>query len=272
MKTILVATDHSDAANNALHYAANLAGIVGADLTLFHVYHPSIHASNSLVSSSTLEHLKQNSQQQLEDLAGEIAQIYHLNVNGISSQDDTVKALSEYTAIHGVDLVVMGIDSNLMDYKLFGNTTTAVIGLQQFPVLVVPNDVPFTGIGKILYPCEFRYLAQDNNLHLLKEIAHKFEAKLEVFHVETTNGPAVLAKKELVSAMDGFLDEVEHTYHIMEYPRVSDGILREVESYQPDLLVMVPHKAGFFESLLKSSQTRGMTLKTRVPLLVLPNK
>lgn len=272
MKTILIATDFSETASNALHFAANLATGIDANLVLFNVYHLSIHASNARVSAEEMNEMVKHNNERLQELADEIATKYHLQVTVFSKTDDTIDALEQYTSSHSVDLVVMGMDSNLVEYKMFGNTTTSAIKLQKFPVLVVPNDVPFNGINKVVYACEYTFLDEDNHLDWLKDIAKAFQAKLEILHVETAANAAVLAGDHpMVSTLDALMEDIDHTYTIINNPKVGDGIAKGVEATGADLLIMVPHKAGFIESLFKGSTTREMTLKTRVPLLVLPN-
>ena len=107
----------------------------------------------------------------------------------------------------------------------------------------------------------------------MKEVASKFDAKLEVFHVETKTkeGVSMAGLEQVTGDADSILEDVDHTYSTVESPRIAEGIIQEVEAYKADILAMVPHKVGFFESLFKGSTTRKMVLKTRVPLLVLPN-
>ncbi|MEQ6121448.1 universal stress protein [Reichenbachiella sp. MALMAid0571] len=273
MKTIIIATDYSAVASNALQYAANLACVVNADLVLFNTYHLSGHASNALITPMEIDRMVSKNEKHMQELANETAQKYHLNVTWVSKMNDTVEELEKYVNTHSADLVVMGMESNLIEYTLFGNTTTKAIQRLKFPVLVVPNDVPFKPIERILYAYDQNFLDQHNHLDLMKEIARKFEAKLQVFHVETKTKDAVHTphQDQAVGTIDHILEDVDHTYSIVENPRIAEGIIHEVEVYQADILAMVPHKQGFLESLLKGSTTRKMALTIRIPLLVLPN-
>lgn len=186
-------------------------------------------------------------------------------------KDDTIESLKEYTSTHHVDLVVMGIESNLTEYKLFGNTTTAAIQLMMFPLLVVPNDIDFDGIDKVMYACEPSYLKDGCELGFLKRFVNENNADLEVFHVITeNNGPTKDVEMETI--MNKVLSDLKHTYRYVQNSRVSEGIFEGLDASDPDLLVMIPHKLGFFESLVKRSNTNHMTVKTRVPLLVIPNE
>ena len=146
MKTILVATDYSDAANNAVEYASELAKKSNSKIILLNVLKLSPHVSNSLASSADIEKLISQGEKRLAAFSQSIHEKHGIEVEHALMQEDTIESLRQYVSVHDIDLVVMGIDSNLLEYKWLGNTTTAAIDLQKFPLLVVPNDIHFQSI------------------------------------------------------------------------------------------------------------------------------
>jgi nucleotide-binding universal stress UspA family protein len=270
MKTILVATDYSATADNAVKFAANLAKVFKAELILFNTFRPTIQVSNALTTPEVLDHLKRKNKDRLNALAKETAKQYQIEVQGVTRTLDTVDNLEDYTTWHKADLVVMGMDSNLTEYKVFGNTTTAVIRRLRTPTLVVPNNIEYNGIKKILYACEPDFVSEKNHLGLLEEITRQFAAQLQVLHVETKEVDAVAVGNN-IHAMHAVVKQINHSYNVIENASVGDGIMQGVKEWQADLLVMVPHRPGFWERLFNGSTTRELTLRTRVPLLVLPN-
>jgi len=44
-----------------------------------------------------------------------------------------------------------------------------------------------------------------------------------------------------------------------------------VSTYHVDMLAMIPHRHSLFDNLLHSSVTKGIILKAKVPLLILPD-
>jgi len=270
MKTIIVAIDYSAAAYNALHYAAHLTQVFEAELILFNVYHPSAHVSNALVSPAEIDRVAKNNENRLRVLSEFIVRRYKIRVSRIIKTGDTIDQLADFSKERAADLVVMGMETDLTFYKLFGNTTTAAIRRIQAPVLVVPNDVPFKGIHKILYACEYAYLTEDVHLELLKEFSVRFDAKLQILHVDTHAKAQVPdGVDEKNGPLDSFMEEVDHSYRFVGNRSVREGIMEGVDAWNADLLVMIPHKAGFLELAIKGSATREMTLRTRVPLLIL---
>lgn len=272
MKTILVATDYSAAADNAVEYSARLAKDTGAELLLFNVFKLSPHASNALPSTAAVDDLVAQSEDRLHDAARAVAGRHGIAVRWFLGKDDTVQSLSAYMKTHPVDLVAMGIESGLTEYKLFGNTTTDVIHLMQFPLLVVPNGLEYAGMDKVMYACEAAYLKPDCRMALLKELVGAFKAKLEVFHVHTHDHGQDAERAELEQKLGRILHDVEHRFAYAQATKVGEGIRAGLERSPADLLVMVPHRLGFIESITKGSQTSQMTVRARIPLLVIPNE
>jgi len=270
MKTILVATDYSATADNAMQFAASLAKVFQAELILFNTFQPSYQVSNALVSPEGVDTLVRNNKDRIKTLAKETGKRYQIEVQGITRSMDTIENLEDYTTWHKADLVVMGMDSNLTEYKIFGNTTTAVIRRLKTPTLVVPNGIQFKGIRKILYACEPAFVGRNNHLDLLDEITRQFAAELQLLHVETKEVDTVTVENN-IHAMHVVVKKTNHTHNVIRNASVGDGIMQGVKEWQADLLVMVPHRPGFWERLLNGSTTREVTLKTRVPLLILPN-
>jgi len=270
MKKILIATDFSAPANNALDYAANLAQKVGSDLVIFSVYTMSIHASNSHASATLFKELMKKDEDKLINLGKEIEEKFNIDVKTVFMTDDVISSLKKYLKAQPVDLVVMGIESNLTEYKLFGNTTTDAIKMRQFPLLVVPNDVKFSGYKNIVYACDHKNISKETNLNVLKHLVDDFNAELNVLNVlkEKDSSNKIT---ELEEKMNVILKDFNHSYNYVHNATVGDGVKEALDKYPAELLVMIPHKIGFFESLIKGSQTSQMTIKTRVPLLIIPN-
>src|SRR5688572_7093698 len=68
MKTIIISTDFSPAATNALHYAVNMALATNASILLFHVYQVPVSMTEVPVVVVSAEELKKNSEDKLQEL------------------------------------------------------------------------------------------------------------------------------------------------------------------------------------------------------------
>jgi nucleotide-binding universal stress UspA family protein len=273
MKTILATTDYSPAATNAVEYAAALAEYAQARLVLFNAFHLAIPATPAPLVLPDIDELITENQQRLQQLGDRLAREHTLQVSCHTGLTFFMEELNKLVEKEGVELVVMGMRGESLTRKLFGSITSSVLQLGRYPVLVVPEEARHQGILRILFAIKANYLSPRHSLRLLPDIAQAYGAEVKILHVET---PAEREHAEnLVKAggtnMEKLLRGIKHSYAFIEDEDVLRGLERGIEENGADLLVMVPHKANFWEALLNKSHTRKMALHTHVPLLALPN-
>jgi hypothetical protein len=106
------------------------------------------------------------------------------------------------------------------------------------------------------------------------EIAAYFKALVQVCHIEKKGNSTAVNKEEAANnaaIVERLLNEVNYSYKDVAANDVIKGIETEAKDFNADLLVMVPHKYGFWEGILHKSKTSRMTHRTHIPLLALPN-
>src|ERR1035438_8203878 len=72
MKTILVPTDYSDTANNALQYAVELAKFSKAKIILLHVYPIPVPVGEAHITVAPFQELKKNNEEKIKKLEKKI--------------------------------------------------------------------------------------------------------------------------------------------------------------------------------------------------------
>lgn len=272
MKTIVVATDYSKAADNALDYAAAFARCTASKIVLFNAFHLPIPASTPPFPVPDIHELMAINKARLEQLAAGITHTYGIIVESVSITGSFREELDEVVQRFDAALVIMGMRTGSLSRSLFGSATTAIIRHGRFPVLVVPDNARFQGIAKILFACDFNSLKGNNQLDMLQALAQTFKARVQVFHVEQEEEELVPAGKAPdTPKLERILRGIKHTYRNLQEVEVVDGIEQGIQDYMPDLLVMVPNKPDFLDRLLNLSNTRKMVLQTHVPLLTIPN-
>jgi len=272
MKTIIVATNYSSDSNNAIKYASALARYTNSKIVLFNSFELSVHALNTLLPASSVDGLAAVNTKRLKDLAAKISDTYGVTVECLTRTSDLREELDYQVESLKADLVVMGMSEAHSGYWL-GNTTTSVIHHAKYPILVVPEEASFDGISKILLAFDPACIDAANKLSLLMEVAACFKAQIEVYHVEKIVKPVT---NEIHSANTSFnvetlLNGADHSYKEITEDDILKGIEREIGDLKADLLVMVPHKYGFWESIWHKSKTLKMVRRTHIPLLTLPN-
>ena len=270
MKTIIIATDFSEEAENALEFVGPFAKKIDAKVILFNTFNIPLHLSNSLLPASSITTLEEKNKALLSRRASKLATEYDIEV-GFESRlmREVEEELDELFTKYDADFIVMGMASKSVAQDLFGNTTTSAMMRLKFPVLAVPKGVSFNGMKKILFAYDKLQNGSVEGLDEIRDIAMAFQAEVEIFHVQKP-----LEKEELefseIDKIEGIFKEVKHSYKKISSGAVLEEIQKEIKATKADLLIMVPQKYGFWESFIHRSKTRVMASGSEIPLLSIP--
>ncbi len=265
MKTIIVATDFSPEAENALNYAANFAQKAGARIIIFNSFIIPSHFGNSLLPAEALRSLEEENNSLLKLKCKSLGSRFGIETHFESSlmaevPDELEWLYHKYEA----DLIVMGMTGKSVEQELFGNTTTAAIMKHSFPVLAIPAEAKFKGIQQILFAYDRLKNGQQQISEKIKNIADFFSARIEIFHVK--RGIATGASRSIEKEFE----DADYDFKEIESEEILREIREEIKRLPADLLVMIPQKYNFWESLLHRSKTRIMASEAAIPVLSIP--
>lgn len=272
MKTIIVATDYSDSAEVALKYATFIARLTKTKIALLNIYTFNIHALNGRISPAAMDNLIESNQQHLEHYAKKLSLKYDiaLSAHTLTSIEDY--SLEKFAQSLNAGLIVMGMNRNLSDQSLSGNISSSIIKNTKLPVLVVPQGVEFKLPERLLYACDYHAVPNEDHLQELNEIAGTFGAEVQVFHITKNPFQADEALQAIIiEQLENSLQPVSHSYRDKNARDIIEGLKEGIDEFKADILVMSPHKYGFWSSLFHKSKTREMALKSTIPLLSLPS-
>lgn len=269
MKTLIVATDFSKEAENAVEYACAAAQHLNTDVILFNSYAIPLHVSNARLPASTFNELLENNHILLKKRASELSVKYAIQVGYESAflqlNDELETLFSKYDAA----MVIMGTAAESLGQDLFGNTNTTTLLKLKIPVLAVPMHATFKPIKRILFACD---VLRGINIKILAEVkafAQLMDAEVELFHVQNklrNLGDAIRINNK-ADEINERLGGISHSYKPVESDTVIDEIKNEITQLNADLLIMVPQRYGFWKSLVHRSKTRTMASQTTIPLL-----
>ena len=272
MKSIIVATDFSAVANNAAIYACKFASETGAEIVLFHLYHMSIHALNSRLSASAMDDLMKSNREKLLKEANKLSEHFKIEVRTIWSMGNFEEELQNAFTSAQADIIVMGMASRYPEQDLLGNTTTSAVHSLKFPVLAVPENATYQEIKTILFACEITRGIHKTVLEKVKDVATEVGATIEVFHVgkKITQFANEQQEISLSKTFEEGLQGTNYYYKNVESDRIIDAIQDEIKLISADLVIMIPYKYGFWESMVHRSKTMIMASRSEIPLLSLP--
>lgn len=272
MKTILVATDFSDASKNAVQYAADMAVFFNADLLLFHAYHTPPVVAEFPVSYPTLDDVKKEAEKSLDNLRSIVYLTTGKNfdVKCVCECGFAVDLINDYVKEQKVDMVVMGMQgADKITETLIGSITTSVIREGKSPVMAVDSKMKFKPLKKIVLACDYKQF-DGKILSPLKDVAERCQSHIAILNV-TPNLDKLPGAKEATCAMnvDTVLTDFSHSFHFYENGDTVNGINDFVIANKADLVVMIPRSHSFIKNIFSEPETKRMAFHSVVPLLAI---
>lgn len=267
--SIIAATNFSETANNAVTYAAGFAKATGAKLTLFNAFSLSIHSANSRISAQGMQNELNMATAKLEVLAKNLCELFDIEVDYFCSYTFLEDQISTLITNINAELVVMGMAERSFEQDLLGNSTTSVIKNLNISVLAVPKNVRFSQSKKILFAIDSLRLFSVKRFSRFLEIAKKIQSEVEFFSVGKKVEDLIEQQSQLGVEETEALEHVKFLYKSIQSNSVINEIKKEAKNYNADILVMVPQKYGFWDSLVHVSKTRIMATGLHIPLLIL---
>jgi nucleotide-binding universal stress UspA family protein len=271
MKKILVPTDFSKTASNAIDYAVEIAKITKARLILFNVYSiPVVPAEIPILMP--VEEIKKDTLGSLKKIEEEIHRKHgtDLIIECDCRQGFPVEEINDFAEENKADLIVMGMEgTGYLTEKLIGSITTSLIKKAKCPVLAIDKLVRFREIKNIVLACDYTK-TNKTVLAPLKELAQLLKSHVYILNVvPELESVAALTKAIEGIKLDHALENVVHTFHYSRHENITEGINDFVNEKKIDMVVMIPRAHSLFQNLFHESNTKRMAFHTKVPLLAL---
>lgn len=274
MKTILVPTDYSETASNALQYAIELAKDVSADIVLVHTYHPPITAGEAPVVLVTPQDLHEEHVQSLKKLEAEVDAKLHSSsrVRSIIRIGFTGEEIETVATENDVDLIVMGITgAGKVAQALIGSNALTVIGKTKIPVLTIPKEAHYKPVQKIVLAFDAKNELKKPVLDSLKSLITLFNAELIVVDVVDPHSQPTVQNAVATVKLESALSTIKHQIVFPQSTNVAEELQISAQAHNADWLVLIPHSYNFLQGLFHKSNTKEIAFHTHTPLLTLHN-
>lgn len=274
MKTIIALTDFSSGSASASHYAAEVAKVAGARMVLMHVNvlptvgieTPPVFMQLNYTDEEGQEAVRKEAEA-LKKMHGTALEIESVNRTAYN----ITESVKEYLCQHPADMLVAGMTgSGFLKEKLIGSTATSLIRHCGIPVMVIHEGTKFITPRNILFAYDAIRQPEKSKYNFLEEFAKLFGAKLAILNIFDSEKQALkVAQASSSGIVEGALKETRHSYHFVESTNVANTISKYAESKEADMIVTMPGKHGFFDTLIHEGNTKRLTFHTTLPLLAI---
>ncbi len=277
MKKILLPTDFSDNAWNAICYAQLLFKEEQCDFHILHTYTPTFYRLDYMMGGPTysaipdmgVEVAQAGLEKTLIDIKNNFDNPKH-SFQTFSTFNTPVNEIIERTTSKKFDLIIMGTQGATGAKEIFlGSHTVHVIRRSTTPVLAVPQGYAFKELKSVVFSTDYLDTYQGKNLKILKFLVKLHHAKLTVLHIKEEYELSDEQKdnKQSLNALFKNLnpDIIEERGKLMP-----NAIQEYIEEHKSELLIMMNKKHSFFERILNKQNLDTIGYHTKIPLLVLP--
>ena len=273
MQTIVAPTNFSDVSLNAVNYAADLACVIGANLSLIHVCQLPVAISEVPVSEYSIEELVSDAEKRMAQLKEEILfrTGERIKVSTEVREGEVIRELEEYCSSVSTYAVVIGTEgAGAFERTLFGGKAIGLLRQLVRPLIIVPPGVKFAGIRKIGLACDLNEVIDTIPIDEIKSIVTDMHADFHVLHINTEKEEALNTERmEELRWLREILDGLLPKYHFLKDTDIEKGIADFAEKNNLDLLIVIPKKHGFLGSFLHHSHSKRLVLHTHVPIMAI---
>lgn len=267
MKTILVPTDFSSNANNALKYANAFAQATNNKIVLLHAYIPILGKDNSIpgIIAEETARIKKESQKNLENLCNKYVKVSCDELLTIGDPIDKILDVSQKSKFN---LIIMGTHgASGLRQLLFGSNTSDVISKSIVPVLAIPQRYRFKKIDTIIYASDLNNTF--NELKHIIPIAKQLDATIEILNLNygynKTDDEKQTIEKEIKSLSYKKIKFIEQKANLEQ--TMAEQLKKYLVKHKPQILVMFPEEKSWFDKIFISSKTEEMANQLKLPLL-----
>lgn len=268
MKNIIIPTDFSKNATEALDFAISNFNDADTCFWLVHVYR--LPYSGAVVSIDLDNLLKKDRE---EDLRGELkairAKFPGLQIQGHALQGMLVDIIAKIVKKESIDMIVMGTTGATgVKGILLGSNAANIVKNSNIPVLLFPTDCGVPSMKKVVFATDLEIVKGYETFQPIRQIVKKTGAELDILHLEDVEDlPIDNDREELL--LDSIFVDLPHGFHVKELKHAEEDILDYAHDVNADLIVVVARNYSFFERIVHRSTSRKLSMLTNVPLLIL---
>ena len=280
MKRIILPTDFSENAFNAIRYAVQLFSDQHCTFYLLNTYTPaSYYVGINMVNSYSALQLEQmastHSRQGLDEVEERIKKEFvdakHIFVK-LSAFNMLISEINDLVESQNIDLVVMGTNGATGAKEVFlGSQTMHTIKRVECPVIVVPSSFQYEVPKEILFATDFKFDQNNRFFLLLKEISEKQIARTNILNAYY-GIPLNPEQNENKEFLDSYFKNSAHIFHTAEGVDVVEAVEEFQIKHKINFLVMIHNKHSFFENLLFKPVINQIVYHTKVPFMVIPSE
>lgn len=276
MKKILVPTDFSPDAANAVKLAYLFAKEYGWKFSLLNVYNFVVYDPNMPpeILSDVIRQSSENSSAGLDLIINEFEKAYpdfkNYVADKITAEGNTIESIEQTSEQGNFDLIIMGTKgASGLEEVLIGSNAYSVLSKSKIPVLVVPEKTQYKGFKNILYAIDLA-CSEMPAIKKAREILNLDNADLTFIHLSGELEEDLTSdEKEYFDELKEEIKNISCKFEFAKCVDIPGCIENMIGKLNTDLLIVSKKKRDFIENLFHKSVSKKLACHTDIPLLAL---
>ncbi len=278
MRKILIPTDFSENAFNALKYACEVFKHERTEFYIVHAYADEVYRQDAANERSILEALKvsalksserqlKQTEEQLKKYASNPKHSYRF----VPVFANLIDAANDWVEREDIDIVVMGTRGATNDRKIvFGSNTLQVMRYVKCPVLAIPEDYEYHPPKQVLFATNYMVPYKRRELKLLGDMTGSFRSTVHLLYIDSIKTLS-LRQEDHQQFLKTCLQKSELRFETTPETDKTFAITKYILHGDIDMLVIVNSRHSYLEDMLYQSTMDKLGLHLKIPFFVLPN-
>ncbi|TXE10020.1 universal stress protein [Seonamhaeicola algicola] len=266
MANILIPTDFSDNAWNAVEYAVNFFKKSTCNFYVLHV----CHGPNTKASFNEHETCKKQIELLINRIYKQLPNNKKHKFFSVIDAGYLVSSVRKQVEQNQIDFIVMGTRGNSGAKNTpIGSNASNVITKVRCATIVVPENAKYAQLTEIAFPTDFLSVYSPKTLEAITAIIESNKASARVLHIKNDTTVLNEDQKRNKELLDAYLGTNEHSFHFLSNNHIENQVQDFVEKRQINLITMLAKNLSYFEKILFHPKMPKIKYYTDIPFLVL---
>ncbi|WP_299668131.1 universal stress protein [uncultured Polaribacter sp.] len=276
-RKVLVPTDFSETAQNALRYAIKMYKNEPCDFYLLNSFSVNSFTLDSLMipepGEKTYDLAATKSKNGLSKTVVKLDSKYNStehHFHQISKFATPLVAIEVLVEEMDIEMIVMGTNgAGKRRDKIYGsNTVITMEKITNCPVLAIPREAKFPPTNEIVFVTDFSIPYKKNELLSLKEITHKSEVPLRILHI--SNNMSISEKQyKNRDKLPKYFEGIDYSFHTLNSNNIEESVHFFSDSRNSGMIIFMNRQNSFLKRIFSTSMAKKLGSYTKVPIMAL---
>lgn len=277
MKHILIPTDFSENARNAVKYAVSFFQDTPATFYLLHV-----SLAEDVNEEKAYYKLSENYGKEkifynpLKNLDAELKRAEAISTNNnhhfiaIHEYVDFIESIRRHVREKEIDYIIMGTKgASENNGEMVGTNTGNVITKVKCSILVIPKKATYHPLRTVVFPTDFNIFYKNRILNTITDILKVKNTSLSILYISKRVKELTSLQQKNRDFLQEHLEDKSHEIFFITDDSMEKAVDSFVKKNKADLIAMVAKNLNFFQRLFFKPTAEKISYHTKVPFLVL---